>query len=91
MDKFLQKVSHQDYMPTGARKQPKKSQKFRGGESGENYYLLYRSRQNFNITTNQFFRFCGLNMVCKMIGSREHYIMPGGSGFQNFISISKKL
>ena len=26
------------------------------------------------ILTNQFFRFCGLNMVCKMIGSREHYI-----------------
>ena len=41
MEKILQKVSHQDSIPTGARKHQKKSQEFRGGESGQKSLSVY--------------------------------------------------
>ena len=84
MGKFLQKVSHQDSILT-----KKKSQEFRGEESGENHCFLYRGRQNVKITMNQLFFGSVGSIGCG--NDRKHHIMPGGPGFQIFISIRKKV
>ena len=73
MDKFLQKVSHQDYMPTGARKHPKKSQEFRGGESGENYYFYIAAGKILTLRQINFFGSAG-SIRCAKLSKTSHYV-----------------